>query len=174
MSKVSRSCIVIGGWYTIECAVRADGSSPAREFLDLIKTGMWEEDPEVEEVPDDEQIKDYDRLVDIMRYLAREGCPQDPGDINYLGHGLWEFKCYTKRLVFYDTDGHGGYTPKVKLTDPSMSAYPDEESWFFPEMDRTLRLANAWPKVDQKADPLDIAEARRIREEDLKHDRNGS
>lgn len=171
LSKVNRSCIVVGEWHTIECAVRADGTSPAREFLDLIKTGTWEDDPEVEEIPDDEQVRDYHRLIDSLRYIAVHGEPRRPKDVNYLGFGLWEVKLYTKRLVFYDTNGHGGFLAKAKTKLRQDSNNPDSDMWWFPELDYSLRLANAWCKTDTKADPLDINEARRIREEDLAHDR---
>ena len=171
LSKVIRSCIVIGEWYKIECAVRADGTSPAREFLNLVKTGMWEADPEVHDLPDDEQVRDYHRLINSMRYLATHGEPEHDNDVNDLEDGLWEFKCYTKRLVFYDTDGYGGYEPKLRIQERARSEYPELESWWFPKFDYTLRLANSWPKVGPVADPLDIQEAIRIREEDLKHDR---
>jgi hypothetical protein len=171
LSKVNRSCILVASEYKIECAVRADGTSPAREFLDLLRTGMWDGDPEVEEVPDDEQVRDYHRLVANMSYLARNGEPERQRDIRYLTNGLWEFAVYTKRLVFYDTDGAGAYTPKPRITTRSLSPHPDTDFWWFPDMDYTLRLANFWPKIGEQADPLDIQEALKIREEDLRHDR---
>jgi hypothetical protein len=171
LSKVTRSCIVKGEWYSIECAVRADGSSPAREFLDLLAAGMWESDPDVDKLPDDEQVRDYSRLIDVMLHVAKHGEPRRSGDVQYLHHGIWEFKVFNKRLAFYDTDGVGGYTEKPRIRDIAASPNPDTDHWWFPEMDYTLRLANSWPKTGELADPLDIEEARLIREEDLRYDK---
>ncbi|WP_170981409.1 hypothetical protein [Nocardioides dongxiaopingii] len=166
-----RSCIVVGTEYEIACAVRSDGSSPARELLDLLKVGEWADDPDVERVPDPEQVRDYHRLIDMMRTLATAGEPERQRDVRYLRDGLWEFAVGAKRLVFYDTDGRGAFTPKPRIQDKGHAPYPDTEFWWFPLMDRQLRLANYWPKVSEKADPIDIEEAIKIREEDLRYDK---
>ena len=42
--------------------------------------------------------------------------------------------------------------------------------WWFPELDEELRLLNAWPKLGQKAPPLDIELAVTIAREDVRHD----
>lgn len=170
MSKVVRSRIVMGAYHTIECAVRTDGSSPARQFLDELKAGRWNRDQELEEPPDDEQIPDYHRFINDMQYLANHGEPRLRGTVNYLEDGVWEFKCETKRLTFWDVDERGGFSPKAKVLDISNSEYPNSDMWWFPPMDRMLRLGNCWLKVDEKADPLDIEEAIMIREEDLAYD----
>lgn len=168
MTNVRRS-LIIESELRVECAVRADGSSPARLFLDQLKEGMWT-DPSVAALPDPEQISDYNRFLNLMRDLARDQAPTRQGDIKYLGYGLWEFRVYTKRLVFYDTPGDGSYSVKAPIRNREMSPFPEEDTWWFPEMDRVIRLANCWPKVGQKADSKDIQLARAIREEDLAHD----
>lgn len=175
MTTVSRSQILQEGkdwWYVVECAVRTDGSSPARAFLDLLKEGMWEDDPDVEAIPDDEQIKDYERLVHSMRFVGKNGEPERKDDVNYLRDGIWEFKVASKRLAFCVTDGQGSLEVKGKLASIADSPSPRSPAWWFPAFDGTrIRLLNAWPKVGQTAGQLDIDEAIQIREEDLAHDR---
>lgn len=161
----------MGAWHTIEYAVRAGGSEPAKKFLDLLKEGMWEDDPDSESIPDDEQIKDWAKLLDKIRYFASHGEPERKDDVNSLQDGLWEFKVARKRLVFFDTPGDGTYDAKGKVRNRVDSAHPESPMWWVPEFDEYLRLANYWPKTDQTADPLDIEEGRKIREEDLDHDR---
>lgn len=171
MSKLVRLIAAMGQYYTVEYARRADGSEPAKEFLDLLKEGMWADDPEADDLPHDEQIEDWHRFLELIRQMATEGEPMRAWDLNYLEEGLWEFKVYNKRLVFYDTPGDGNYTPKAKVRDRRESPEPDSEMWWVPTFDAHLRLANYWPKVGDRANPLDIEEGRRVREEDLNHDR---
>lgn len=160
-------------WYAVECAVRADGSSPARDFLDLVQKGMWADDPDSESLPDDEQIKDYSRLITVMRHVGKTGEPGRARDVNYLRDGIWEFKVASKRIAFYVTDGKGSLEIRGKIRDRSDSPSPESLAWWFPSFEGTvIRLLNAWPKVDEAADPLDIDEAIEIREEDLGHDRS--
>jgi hypothetical protein len=158
-------------WYSVECAVRTDGSSPARQFLDQLKEGMWADDPDSKQIPDDEQIKDYHRRINVIRFVALNGEPERKHDVEYLRDGVWEFKVASKRLAFYDTDGSGEFAPKPKIQDIANSPSPASTAWWFPQLDRVLRLANAWPKVGQKADQLDIDQAIQIRKEDLQRDR---
>jgi len=158
-------------WYEVECAVRSDGSSPARQFLDELKKGMWSDDPDSDEIPDDEQIKDYHRLIHVIRYVAAEGEPERARDVEYLRDGIWEFKVARKRLAFYDTDGEGSFVPKPKVRRRDESPSPASPTWWFPTFDRVLRLANAWPKLGAKAEEVDMNEARDVREEDVSHDR---
>lgn len=175
LTKVQRSIIVQNDdsfWYEVQCAARADGSSPARGFLDELKEGIWADDPDSEEIPDDEQIKDYHRLINAIRYVARNGEPERKDDVKYLRDGIWEFRVASKRLAFFDTHGDGSFSAKPKISNRDDSPSPASDAWWFPEFDRILRLANAWPKVGEKARELDMDEAVRIREEDLAHDRH--
>lgn len=170
MTKVSRSGIVVGAWHSVQCAIRRDGTSPAREFLTELKQGAWDADPELEEVPFDEQIDDYDALLNKMQYVARNGEPERSGDVNYLHSGIWEFKAGNKRLAFFDTDGQGNWERKAKVQDKADSVDPNSPCWWFPEMDEYLRLLNPWPKTGQKApqDAIDLAIT--IACEDVNHD----
>lgn len=157
-------------WHRVSCAVRSDGTSPAAEFMGLLKSGMWEEDPDFTSAPDDEQVGDYYKLLHKMRFVAQHGEPERRSDINYLDGGVWEFKVAAKRIAFYDTDGHGVWVPKGRVQDRRDAEYPDSDWWWFPTLDEELRLLNAWPKVGQKADLSDIEEAEAIAGEDVSHD----
>lgn len=172
MAKLNRLMVVKGSIYTIEYAVRADGSRPAKTFMDLLKEGMWRDDPHQDDFPSDEQISDWASLLNHMKYFASHGECQRPKQMNALEEGLWEFKAATQRLTFFDTPGDGTYEAKFKITDRAESPDPDSENyWWVPEFDDYLRLANFWPKVGDMADPLDIAEGLKIREEDIEYDR---
>lgn len=176
MTKVNRH-VIFGGrkprdWmHHVACAVAADGeTSPAERFLKDLSEGVWEDDPDARELPDDEQMTDHQILRATMRELAENGVPERASQVNYLEHGVWEFKVGVKRLAFVDTDGKGGFIPKPKIRDRSESDYPDDDLWWFPVLDEHIRLLNAWGKRSQKADPVDIEKARTLGEEDRKHD----
>lgn len=174
MTKVVRTVIVEpplgrGWWHRVDCAVRSDGSSPAQVFLQQLKEGVWEGDPDSEQVPDDEQVHDYYKLLHKIRYVAEHGEPERAGDVNYLRDGIWEFKVAAKRVAFADTDGRGVFTPKGKVRSRAEAAHPDG-MWWFPELEEDLRLLNAWPKLGQKALESDMTEAATIRREDVAHD----
>lgn len=171
MPKLQRRMIAAGECYVVECAVRADRSEPAKEFLDLLKVGMWKDDPDSDSIPDDEQIQDWAVLLDKIKYLAKQGEPERKDDINYLDDGLWEFKVASKRLAFFDTPGDGSYEAKAKIIDRASSPHEDSWAWWVPDFDDYIRLANYWPKTEEKAGQFNIEEGRKIREEDLSHDR---
>lgn|GEM_PF-2329485 len=170
LTKVERVGIVRWqGFHLVECAVREDSSSPAAEFLDHLRQGMWEDDPDSSSLPDDEQVADYYKLLHKMAFLAAHGEPERRGDVNYLHSGIWEFKVARKRLAFYDTDGKGNWSPKGKVED-AKDAEDGATHWWFPAMDKEIRLLNAWPKLGQKAEPSDIELAVTIAREDVRHD----
>lgn len=154
----------------MECAVRSDGSEPAKTFLAELKRGMWREDAEAETFPHDEQIEDYYRFLDLISELAEHGCFARENDYNYLDQGVWELKVYTKRLSFFDTDGSGADNPKPKITDITL-ADTDDETWRFPSMDRLIRLGFAFPKLGDKTEPDFLREAVNTRKEDLARDK---
>jgi hypothetical protein len=139
-----------------------------------LRDGAWEEDPAFTSVPSDEQVEDYAKFIHKMSFLAANGEPERKGDVNYLRDGVWEFKVADKRIAFYDTDGHGNWTPKGKILDIRDSPDPSSPCWWFPEMDIHLRLLNAWPKVSQRAEPADMDAAVAIAREDVSHDGQGS
>ncbi len=155
----------------MRCAVRSDGSSPAHTFLELLKSGRWEEDPDSEQIPDDEQVKDHHWFIEAIRCFADEGEPPYRHAINDLQDGVWEFKKGRKRLSFFDTDGEGGYTPKLRIRDYHDADVPDSEHWDVPNFDENLRLGHAFPKLGQKTRSEDLTACADIREEDLSHDR---
>ena len=170
MTKVNRVGMVEWqGFHLVDCALREDLTSPAAEFLEHLRQGIWEEDPDSTSIPDDEQVTDYYKLLHKMRYVASHGEPERQGDVNYLRSGIWEFKVARKRIAFYDTDGQGNWTPKGKVDD-ARDAVEGANIWWFPELDEELRLLNAWPKLGQKAPPLDIELAVTIAREDVRHD----
>lgn len=170
MTKVERVAIVERReLHQVDCALREDLSSPAAEFLNQLRRGVWEDDPDVSEVPDDEQVRDHDKLLHKMQFVATHGEPERRGDVNYLHSGVWEFKVAAKRLAFYDTDGDGNWTPKGKVAHID-DAVEGAHIWWFPELDEEIRLLNAWPKTGEKARQLDIDEAVTIAGEDVRHD----
>ncbi|MCX2965609.1 hypothetical protein [Gordonia aquimaris] len=151
--------------------MRTDMSCPAGQFLDALKRGVWEPDPDAESIPSDEQLEDWACLLNAIKFWANEGEPQYTRTVEYLRSGIWEFKRGAKRLSFYDTDGNGSYTEKRKLQHFSESEHPDSDYWYIPDFDQQIRLGHAFPKVGQKTEPDDLQDAEVVREEDLEHDR---
>lgn len=173
MTKLRRSVIVQFDpkfCYEVEIARRADGTHPARHFLDDLAKGELDGDPDTKKVPDDEQIRDYARLIDVIRGIAIHGEPAHRTQVNYLEDGLWEFKHGNKRLAFYDTDGKGRHIPKPPQ-DIFTSTNPGSDYFWFPDFAPVLRITNGWVKDDDLAPPDQIKLAKDIREEDLSHDR---
>lgn len=161
---------MVGAFHFVECAVREDGTTPAREFLSALKRGAWKDEPGLGEVPFDEQIDDYHALLNKMQYVARNGEPERKADVNYLHSGIWEFKAGNKRLAFYDTDGMGNWEPKTKVGDKNNSPDPSSPCWWFPSMDSYLRVLNPWLKTSEKAPPEAIDLAVTIAHEDVTQD----
>lgn len=168
MTKVVRTVIVDGRCHRISCAVRADGTAPAWEFLEALRKGEWEHDDGLER---DEQIRDYDYLMTVILYWADEGFPPRVDDAKWLRDGIWEFRKHIKRLTFYDTDGEGGYVAKNEVEWVKDSNYPDSTFWYIPYMDEEIRLGHTFAKRSQKTPDFDLAEAKRVRMEDLEHDK---
>ena len=170
LTKVKRVAIVEWqGFHQVDCALRGDGTSPAAEFLEQLRQGTWEDDPDSSAIPDDEQVTDHFKLLHKMQYVASHGEPERQGDVNYLHFGIWEFKVARKRIAFYDTDGRGNWTPKGKVAD-IRDAVEGANIWWFPALDEELRLLNAWPKLEEKAPPSEIELAVTIAREDVRHD----
>lgn len=169
--RLERRLIVRGEFHDVHCAVRVDGACPAGEFLDALKAGMWGPDPDALELPDDEQISDWHWFLNAIRHWAQTGEPVHPRAVNDLNEGVWEFKHGKKRLSFYDTDGEGGYTPKLRILNHCNAEWPGNEHWQIPYFDELIRLGYAFPKVSQATPPYDLDESQRVREEDVAHDR---
>lgn len=161
-------------WHdSVECAVGADGGSPAARFLDQLASGEWAEDPDHEPPRDPEQIHDYAKLISKIEFVARYGHPDTATSVNHLDDGVWEFKHHTRRLAYWDTPGDGTWQPKPRHQDirERSGTAPDGGYWWYPELDPILRLGCGWPKDAPLAPPEKIDEARRLREEDCAHDR---
>ena len=105
MSKVSRRVIYEGEYFTIECAVRSDGSSPAKDMLDFLASGLVEI-PGFPP-PDDMQVLLLEDFIMFMKDIG-EGYRPRAGALNYLRDGIWELKRDSVRITFFDADGHGG------------------------------------------------------------------
>lgn len=161
------------GWHeAVECAVRGDGTSPAREWLDEMRAGTRTDDPRYQPPEDPEQIYDYHRMVAKIEHVGMYGCPHVRADVGHLREGIWEFRHGTRRLSYWDTPGDGTYTPKGEIADRRSlpEARQESDTWWYPDMDAVLRLGCAWDKTGQLAPPEKITEACDIRMEDLRHD----
>ncbi|HKS98463.1 MAG TPA: hypothetical protein VJT31_02945 [Rugosimonospora sp.] len=160
-----------GERHIVECAVAEDGGSPAATFLDQLACGTWVEDPDFQPPPpDDDQIDDYDKILEWCRILADEGVPPYRTAVNYLGSGIWEFKLGRKRISFFDTPGDGTYSEKVRIDDRSLADTDDDYRWF-PNLDERVRLGYVFPKLGEKAGQRNIDRCRQVREEDVNHDK---
>jgi hypothetical protein len=168
---VERRLIADGRLYLVECAVCSDGSSPASNFLDQLAQGLWAPDPDAADLPSDAQLKDSDVLLEFCQQLADSGVPPFRTAVNDLDDGIWEFKRGAKRLSFYDTPGDGTYTPKNRIENFRDSEHTDEPTWWFPDFDDYIRLGHAFAKEAERTTEYDLLETKRVREEDLQHDR---
>ncbi|GCB01816.1 hypothetical protein [Mycolicibacterium sp. NCC-Tsukiji] len=166
-----RRAIVKGRFHQIDCAVRADGSSPAAQFLDSLKSGIWEHPTSAD--AQDEQITDYHWFLNAMRHWANTGEPVYRDAVKGLDNGVWEFRHGDKRLTFFDTDGDGGYTAKLPIRCYEEAEAPDSEYWQIPYFDDLIRVGHAFTKVSQKTPTHDLRQSQQVREEDLAHDQPG-
>lgn len=153
----------------IHCAVMGDGvTSPASDVFNEMAAGCWE-NPNSKTIPDLDQIEIVDELFVICEEFADYGEPACLSDINQLEYGVWEFKSSWARATFYDTDGVGGYVPKTtrySLRNPSWEEIP--------EFDPHIRIATCLSKNSQTTPENDKKYARRVRQEDLAHDKAAS
>lgn len=157
----------------VQCAVRADRSSPAVVFLQGLRGGVRREDPEHRPPRDMEQIHDFHALIAKIEHVGFHGQPESRDDVNDLEGGVWEFRHGTRRLSYWDTPGNGTYDPKFRVDDiRTVSGAQPEDPWWYPDMDPYLRLGGGWDKDAQMAPPERIQEALDIREEDTAHDRH--
>lgn len=163
---VERRQIVRGQYHVVDCAVRSDGSAPAGDFLDALKNSRWESGDSP-----DEQVDDYSWFLNAIQHWAKTGEPIYRNAVNALDDGIWEIKRGDKRLTFYDTDGHGGYTAKWRIRDHADADAPDSAHWQIPNFDPLVRVGHAFTKRSQKTPASDLAAAADVREEDLSHDR---
>lgn len=167
------------GWHeAVECAVRADGSSPAYEWLDALRRGASPGDPLYQPPEDPEQVHDYFTLLARLESLGRNGCPGKVDEAKHLEDGVWEIRYGTRRVSYWDTPGDGTYTPKYPVKDvrelpPARRDGSDGWAWpywRYPRMDAVLRVGPGWHKTGDFAPPEKIVEALDTREEDASHD----
>lgn len=118
----------------------------------------------------DEQVRAYARLMHTMQYYAETGEGDQAESMNALDRGIFEFKAGRARVAFFDTPGDGTWSEKQKIDDRNDALYPDNATWFIPDLDEHLRLCNGWPKKARLARPGDINFACQVRTEDLKYD----
>lgn len=170
MSIVTRRIVAKGAFYDVECGIAADGSSPAALFLDRLREGMWDGDPNDTDRPSDEQLYDYPRVIALVGYVARVGEPPHARAVNHLLSGIWEFKHGNKRISFYDTPGDGTWTEKRPVRMPEEGS--GGTYWWFPDFDEILRLGHCFAKQSQKARQEDVDRAVAVREEDIRYDQN--
>lgn len=173
LPKVHRVKVALGDCYAIHYAVRADGSVPAREFMDALREKRWANDPDEPKLPADAQLGDYWHFLRACKHLADTGEPKRSGLVNALDEGVWEFKVSQKRMSWFDTDGEGGYTAKPLIRDRDASAHPQDEFWFFPDFDPLIRLGHCFPKAKhvRRTPQRDLDVSIAVRREDLDHDR---
>ena len=108
-----------------------------------------------------------------MQYFAENGVPQNERHINELRDGVWEFKVRAKRISFFDTDGKGHYTPKLKYHPGD--AIPDDikqtDYWWLPDFETDVRVGHSFVKTSERTLEHDIEQSLRTREGDLSHDK---
>ncbi|NEW33791.1 hypothetical protein GV791_14630 [Nocardia cyriacigeorgica] len=168
---VERELVCEGRWCSISYAIRRDGTTaPAREVLDYLKEGTWSEGEDVA-MHADEQVETYAALMQSMQHYAEHGDGDREESMNGLDDGIFEFKAGRARIAFFDTPGDGTFTPRWKISNRDDSPNPDSVTWHIPDLDPHIRLCNGWPKRGQKTNPGDISFARKVRFEDLEHDR---
>ena len=161
----------------IECAVRSDRESPANDFLTELELGAAHDDPRFKPpAPDSEQIHDYAQILSAIEFLGAYGEPETKDTVKHLRDGVWELRHGTRRLSYWDTDGFGHYSPKVRITDfqqlPAGHTFRYTDYWWYPQMDPVLRLGCGWHKNEDLAPPEKIDEAVTTREEDARYDRS--
>lgn len=167
---VLRRIVAKGAFYDVECAIAADGSSPAALFLDRLKEGLWDGDANDTDRPSDEQLYDYAKFIALIGHVAREGEPPHARAVNYLRSGVWEFKHSNKRISFYDTPGDGTWTEKGRVE--TREDGHDSEYWWFPDFDMIIRLGHCFAKQSQVARQEDVDRAVAVREEDIRYDQD--
>lgn len=157
-----------GKFYTIEYAVRADDTVPAREFIEEVKQGTRQLN-NMKVVGKSNRrtsgtVNPADVFMNICKVTATRGRPPMRTDYNQLQQGIWEFKAINLRATFYDTDGSGKYTPL--MIKKRNSAWPSN-----PGFDHFLRITTCFEKRGQKTPQREIRYAEKVRKEDLRHDK---
>lgn len=100
--------------------------------------------------------------------FAEEGDFPHEENHNQLRDGVWELKRFNIRITFFDTDGKGGYDPKINFEGSGPWGKGPELA----EFDEYVRLATSFikPPGVRKTPPHEISLAKQVREEDTRHD----
>lgn len=172
MPKVEPLLVACGAVFLIECAIREDYTSPASEFLEDLQNGNVQTSAitaaDNTDLQPDEQIDNYAWFMEAFRHIAETGRPlRARGQHNQLRDSVWEFKRYTVRITFFDTDGSGCDDPYINYdpASPYGREWPDD---FY----GCLRLATGFIKTTQQTLETEINRALHVRKEDLRHDRS--
>ncbi|WP_188680299.1 hypothetical protein [Subtercola lobariae] len=112
------------------------------------------------------------KLMAIVMKFADDGTPAHSTAAQVLEDGVWEFKVSRKRFTFYDTDGTGSFQPKHRIRNRDASPHREDDYWWFPDFDDSVRLGFVFAKTGQTAGQNNIHESIRVRKEDLSHDEN--
>lgn len=156
LSKVSRTLIYVGTHFSIECAIRQDGSSPALTMLKQLAQGMVK----IPDIPPPD-LAQTAFLTDLMVFIKDIANGYEPrtGALNYLTEGMWELKRETIRMTFYDTDGFGKFHTRSNRNFLDVDFYP------------ILRLGHSFVKNSAKTSAEDIRLALQTRTEDVQYDK---
>lgn len=167
LTKVSRRVVKDGKWAMVECALRADGTSPAIELFDRLKEQMWD-DPDSQALPDEYQASILFRLYAAIEGIS-DGEDPEPGVLEFLRNGIWQLNVASLRLTFYDTDGKGSC--------PSLHFVPERQ------FDGTYRLPDSFaeiirlghyfgkPRAVRRTPKEHLRTAFAVRKEDMEYDR---
>lgn len=154
----------------VECAIRADGSSPAADFWLNLKSDVWPDEYAAFVHPDSEALHEYFQLVGLLEHLVKTGTPKYKDASKHLRNGIWEVRFSRIRMPYFDVDENGVNVPKLPNADRRLVDPNNEDDWWsYPHMDQTIRLTHGFIKSDERApEEYDIAE--QIRAEDLNND----
>jgi hypothetical protein len=170
---VHRELLVRGTKHLLYLAVDASGDSPAAQMIAEMRAGMWKPDADhTGDWPDSAQPNDMSRFMSRLSRFSQSGVLEFRKQINRLDDGIWEFKYRTKRISFFDTDGLGTAFERPVNSDPSQcSRGATDPFWQVPDFERIIRLGHCFPKTGERTTKRDLRETKRIRKEDLAHDR---
>jgi hypothetical protein len=151
----------------VECAVRSDGSSPAKDFWITLKDGAWPSGYAAYVHPDSDVVDEFYKVLGKLKRLVHTGLPIYEGASRYLMDGVWEIVHSRIRIPYFDVDENGYNSPKAPRTDrAAVDSEGIDDLWKYPDMDLVLRLTHGFIKHGD-SHPEEYALALQIRTEDL-------
>lgn len=157
--------------YGVECAKMADGTEPANEYIKKLRSGAWPNGYAEKVDPDSRPAHVIYLMMATLQAIAETGVPNNQTAIKALRDGLWEVRGDTSRMAFFDVDGDGVHTSKGRVEDRrDVDPRNEDDFWWFPILDETLRLTHGFAKTGDKTEETDIELAKQIRREDLEND----